>query len=73
MTVWSGWRTALSCRAVVRQLSRECLLWRFDNKVRGPQAGPIPLKSGKTQRVLLVMMIILETVNDGGFIGVNVR
>ncbi len=41
--------------------------------MRGPQAGPIALKSGKTQRVLLVMMIILETVNDGDFIDVNVR
>ena len=39
--------------------------------MRGPQVGPIPLKSGKTQRVLLVMMIILETVNDGDFIDVN--
>ena len=57
----------------MRQLSGARLLWRFDNKVRGPQAGPIPLKSGKTQRVLLVMMIILDTVNDGDFIGVNAR
>ena len=56
----------------MRQLSRERLLWRFVNKVRGPQAGPIPLKSGKTQRVLLLMMIILETVDDGD-IDVNVR